>query len=253
MSAIDQARRLIQHHKNIVILTGAGMSAESGIPTFRQASRGLWAEYSPERLATPEAWRADPALVWGWYLWRMALVRAAAPNAGHEALAMAAKTRAIRIVTQNVDDLHERAGSGDVLHLHGGLFAHRCFACARPHGEVTIPDSATTPMRVEPPRCTHCGGRIRPGVVWFGENLPEAAFTQAVAAAAACDLMLVVGTSGIVHPAAELPFIAREAGAAVVEINGYPESGVGFRVYGCCSSHFKRRILVLEPRTSMLS
>ena len=195
------------------------MSAESGIPTFRQTPRGLWAECSPERLATPEAWQADPALVWGWYLWRMALVRVAAPNAGHAALAMAAITRAIRIVTQNADDLHERAGSGDVLHLHGGLFAHRCFACTRLHGEVAIPDSATTPMRVEPPRCTHCGGRIRPGVVWFGENLPEAAFTQAVAAAAACDLMLVVGTSSIVHPAAELPFVAREAGAAVVGIN----------------------------------
>lgn len=219
MSAIDQARRLVQSRNNIVVLTGAGMSAESGIPTFRQASRGLWAEYSPERLATPEAWRADPALVWGWYLWRMALVRAAAPNAGHAALAMAAKTRAMHIVTQNVDDLHERAGSADVLHLHGGLFAHRCFACAQPHGEVVIPDSATTPMRVEPPRCVHCGGQVRPGVVWFGENLPEAAFTHAVAAAAACDLMLVVGTSGIVHPAAELPFVAKEAGAAVVEIN----------------------------------
>ncbi len=164
MPAIDQARRLVQSRNNIVVLIGAGMSAESGIPTFRQAPRGLWAEYSPEHLATPKAWQADPALVWGWYLWRMALVRAAAPNAGHEALAMAAKTRAIRIVTQNVDDLHERAGSGDVLHLHGGLFAHRCFACTRPHGEVAIPDSATTPMRVEPPRCTHCGGRIRPGV-----------------------------------------------------------------------------------------
>ena len=219
MPAIDQARRLVQSRSNIVILTGAGMSAESGIPTFRQTPRGLWAECSPERLATPEAWQADPALVWGWYLWRMALVRAAAPNAGHAALAMAAKTRAIRIVTQNVDDLHERAGSDDVLHLHGSLLAHRCFACARPHTEVSIPDSATTPMRVDPPRCVHCGGRIRPGVVWFGENLPEAAFTKAVASAAACDLMLVVGTSGIVHPAAGLPAVAKEAGAAVVEIN----------------------------------
>ncbi len=219
MPAIQQTRSLLRNHDRLVVLTGAGMSAESGIPTFRQAPRGLWEKYSPEHLATPQAWEADPALVWGWYLCRMAQVRDAAPNAGHLALATAATSRPIRIVTQNVDDLHERAGSTDVLHLHGGLFAHRCFGCARTHDEVAIPDAADTPMRVEPPRCAHCDERIRPGVVWFGEPLPEAALAQARAAATACELMLVIGTSGLVHPAAGLPSIARAAGATVVEIN----------------------------------
>ena len=125
---IDKAKSLVQSASRIVVLTGAGMSAESGIPTFRETQTGLWAQYSPESLATPEGWRRDPALVWGWYLWRMALVRAAAPNAGHLALATATAKRNLRIVTQNVDDLHERAGSRDAIHLHGSLFAQRCFA-----------------------------------------------------------------------------------------------------------------------------
>ena len=216
---IGIARRIVRDAKRIVVLTGAGMSAESGVPTFRQALDGLWSQYDPEQLATPEAWRRDPALVWGWYLWRMALVRAAQPNAGHLALAVAASTRDLRIVTQNVDDLHERAGSSEVVHLHGGLFAHRCFACARAHAAFDIPAADAAPLRVEPPRCVHCGGRVRPGVVWFGEDLPQAAYRTAADAAAQCDLMLVVGTSGLVHPAAGLPAIAKRAGALLVEVN----------------------------------
>ena len=163
---IENTRHLVRNANRIVVLSGAGMSAESGVPTFRQAQDGLWSRYDAAQLATPEAWRRDPALVWGWYLWRMALVRAALPNAGHEALAAAARGRDLRIVTQNVDDLHERAGSDGVIHLHGGLFEHRCFACARAHGEIAIPDAATAPLRVEPPRCAHCGGRVRPA--WSG-------------------------------------------------------------------------------------
>jgi len=217
--AVEAARKLVRGARRIVVLTGAGMSADSGVPTFRQAPDGLWSQYDPERLATPEAWRRDPALVWGWYVWRMALVRAAQPNAGHLALVAACSTRDLRIVTQNVDDLHERAGSDDVVHLHGGLFAHRCSACARAHAAVDVPAADAAPLRVEPPRCAHCGGRIRPGVVWFGEALPEAAYRVAAEAAADCDLMLVVGTSGLVHPAVGLPAIARQAGAALVEIN----------------------------------
>jgi NAD-dependent deacetylase len=208
--------------RSILVLSGAGMSAESGVATFRGARGGLWSEHDPAQLATAQAWRADPALVWGWYLWRMAQVRHAQPHAGYHALAaLRSRVPALHIVTQNVDDLHERAGLADVIHLHGDLFAHRCFACTRPHAHVAIPDAAAhTPLlRVEPPRCAHCGERIRPGVVWFGESLPEAAWNAAVTLANRCDLLLVVGTSGVVHPAAGLPAIARSAGATVVEIN----------------------------------
>lgn len=217
--AIRRAKSLLHSASDVAVLTGAGMSAESGIPTFRQAVDSLWATYSLEELATPRAWRRDPALVWGWYLWRMARVRAALPNAGHRALAKAAAKRELHVITQNVDDLHERAGSRGVVHLHGSLFAHRCFACARPHADVVIPDAASAPLRVEPPRCAHCGGRVRPGVVWFGESLPREAWEVAADTAKECDLMLVIGTSGIVHPAAMLPGIARQAGAKIVEIN----------------------------------
>ena len=216
---IQHARQLIHDARTITILTGAGMSAESGVPTFRQVQSGLWAQYSPHVLASPEGWRRDPAVVWGWYLWRMAGVRAAQPNAGHRVLADAAKTCDITLVTQNVDDLHERAGSHDVLHLHGGLFAHRCFACARPFDDVTLPDNAAEPAPVEPPRCPHCNGRIRPGVVWFGEDLPTAPYRAAVKASEACDVMLVIGTAGVVYPAAGLPAIAKQRGARIVEIN----------------------------------
>ena len=218
-SLLRQIRSLIHDAKSITVLTGAGMSAESGIPTFRQAQSGLWAQFSPKALATPEAWQRDPALVWGWYVWRMAGVRATQPNAGHHALARAAKTRTIRIVTQNVDDLHERAGSREVIHLHGSLFAHRCSACARPFADVDLPAPDAEPQFIPPPRCTDCAELIRPGVVWFGENLPEVPFQAAVAASRDCDLMLVVGTAGVVHPAAALPAFARQHGAHIIEIN----------------------------------
>ncbi len=216
---LAHAASLVSGSSTIAVLTGAGMSAESGVPTFRDPNVGLWQRYSFEELATPAAWKRDKALVWGWYLWRMAVVRKAAPNAGHLALARAAPRKNIRIVTQNVDDLHERAGSADVLHLHGGLFAHRCAGCARPHADVAIPDPDSVPQRVDPPRCTHCGGWIRPGVVWFGEPLPDQAMTQATAAIDACDLLLVIGTSGEVMPAAMLPEHARRRGVPVIVLN----------------------------------
>lgn len=208
--------------RRVAVLTGAGMSAESGIPTFRGAHNGLWQRFDPMQLATAEAFRADPALVWGWYVWRMATVRAAMPNAGHRALAALASTQPVALVTQNVDDLHERAGSSGAIHLHGELFAHRCFDCARPAPNLALPNHDTPLLRVEPPRCVHCGGPIRPGVVWFGESLPERAWSNAVAAVEGADLVLVVGTSGLVHPAAGLPLHAKRRGAVVVEIN--PES-----------------------------
>lgn len=216
---LHTARDLCRQARSIAVLTGAGMSAESGIATFRDAQTGLWAQFSPSVLASPEGWRRDRALVWGWYRWRMAGVRAARPNTGHVALAEAARTHALTLITQNVDDLHERAGSAGVLHLHGELFAHRCDTCARPYPDAGLPEPSSEPGPMEPPTCPACGGRIRPGVVWFGESLPEAPYRAAVEASLACDLMLVIGTAGVVHPAAGLPGIARQAGARIVEVN----------------------------------
>ncbi|MDE1894798.1 MAG: NAD-dependent deacylase [Xanthomonadaceae bacterium] len=217
-----QVAQWFREAESVVILTGAGMSAESGIPTFRDAQNGLWSQFDPLRLASAAAYRDDKALVWGWYVWRMAMVRQAQPHAGHRALAqLAALKPGMTVVTQNVDDLHERAGSADAIHLHGNLFASRCFACARPAGDVGIPTCAVSEptLRLPPPRCTHCDGHIRPGVVWFGEPLPETSWQQAVERAHGCDLLLAVGTSGVVYPAASLPGIARARGARVVEIN----------------------------------
>lgn len=217
-----QLAQWFREAESVIVLTGAGMSAESGIPTFRDVQNGLWSQFDPLRLASAAAYRDDKALVWGWYAWRMAMVRQAQPHAGHRALAqLAAFKPEMTVVTQNVDDLHERAGTTNVIHLHGDLFASRCFACARPAGEVNIPaDAASQPtLRLPPPRCTYCGGDIRPGVVWFGEQLPEACWEQAVERVHGCDLLLAVGTSGVVYPAASLPGMARARGARVVEIN----------------------------------
>ena len=207
----------------IVFLTGAGMSAESGVPTFRDALTGLWARHDPMQLATPEAYRGDPALCWGWYRWRASRVRRAQPNAGHAGIVeLARRGHAVQVVTQNVDDLHERAGSEGVIHLHGSLFASRCLDCgrpARPDPMLCDGDVPEDGAREAPPACAHCGGAIRPGVVWFGEALPASAWEAAIAAVDACDWLVVVGTSGLVHPAAALPQLARQAGAHVLEIN----------------------------------
>ena len=210
----------------IVFLTGAGMSAESGVPTFRDALTGLWARFDPMELATEAAFRRDPALVWGWYRWRGARVRDAQPHAGHSAIAALADAgHQVSVVTQNVDDLHERAGSRGVVHLHGSLFASRCIDCATTRDPDPILDGiagidpAGDGAREAPHACPACGGMFRPGVVWFGEALPAGAWQRAVAAVEDCDLLVVVGTSGLVHPAASLPGHARQAGARVVEIN----------------------------------
>lgn len=208
----------------IVLLTGAGMSAESGIPTFRDALTGLWARFDPQRLATPEAFRDDPALVWGWYRWRAARVRQARPHAGHRDIAaLEALGHAVTVATQNVDDLHERAGASRVLHLHGRLLSSRCAGCgarADPDPITAAPLPVDDGAREDPPWCADCGGgRFRPDVVWFGEALPEDAFHAARDAIAACDLLLVVGTSGLVHPAAALPAVARSRATPILEIN----------------------------------
>ena len=197
---------------SIVVLTGAGVSAESGVPTFRGAG-GLWRTYRAEDLATPEAFRRDPRLVWEWYAWRREVVAACRPNAAHHAIAQ--MERAIpdfTLVTQNVDGLHERAGSRRVLRLHGSLWTLRCTRDGR------RVENHAVPLAELPPHC-ECGALLRPDVVWFGEALDPATVAAALDAARHADLLLVVGTSALVTPAAHLPLVTLEAGGRVVEFN----------------------------------
>ncbi|MEU2988268.1 NAD-dependent protein deacylase [Micromonospora aurantiaca] len=237
---LAEAGRLLAAARRPVVFTGAGMSAESGVPTFRDAQTGLWQRYDPQELATPAAFRADPALVWGWYEARRHGVRRARPNPGHRAVAaIRARCPETVVITQNVDDLHERGGVPAPVRLHGSLFAPRCSACARPApipedaaapgddaapGDAAAPDGMPEPPDgpLTPPACAGCGAPVRPGVVWFGEALPSAALDAAVEAASGCDLLLTVGTSALVHPAAEIPLVAARLGAPVVQVNPVP-------------------------------
>jgi NAD-dependent deacetylase len=220
LSGMAEAGKLLARARRPVVFTGAGMSAESGVPTFRDALTGLWEQFDAQALATPEAFRADPALVWGWYEWRRTAVRRAEPNPGHRAVAaIEARVPGTVVVTQNVDDLHERAGSAAPVHLHGSLFAPRCSACAHP---APVPHGVAEPGEgrpLTPPGCGRCDAPVRPGVVWFGEALPEQAFEAAVEAAYRCDVLLTVGTSGLVYPAAEIPQVAARLGATVIQVN----------------------------------
>lgn len=213
-------RERIASAPSICVLTGAGMSAESGIPTFRDAQAGLWARFDPAQLASEEGFRADPAMVWDWYAERRVAVRAALPNAGHRALAAFAQRRpgVLTVVTQNVDDLHQRAGNVETIRLHGDILSDRWLD--RCHASPACAVTSARPGR--PPRCERCANLLRPGVVWFGEMLPAAALDAAERAAAACALMLVVGTSGAVWPAAGLAALARRAGAHVAIVNPQP-------------------------------
>src|SRR5690606_23111653 len=186
---------------------------ESGLPTFREPQTGLWARYRPEELATPEAFARDPELVWRWYEWRRSLVAAAEPNAAHRALVrIEALVPRFTLITQNVDGLHERAGSRGVIELHGRIQRTKCSR------EGTVVEARDDDGSV-PPRCGSCGAALRPDVVWFGESLPAGALERAADAAADCDVLLVIGTSGVVYPAAGLVPIARRAGAAIVVVN----------------------------------
>lgn len=237
LSELDRATALVAAARRILVLTGAGVSHESGVPTFR-GTGGLWREHRPETLATPEAFARDPRLVWAWYGWRTALVGDCSPNAAHHALARLAATRPagdVRLVTQNVDGLHDRAAdalpSGTApaardaarpLELHGSLLRRRCTRCG---WHATVPDAAdarTAEHGGPLPTCPACGALARPAVVWFGEPLDPAVLDAAWAAAEAAELCLVVGTSALVHPAASLPEVARRAGAALVEVNPEP-------------------------------
>jgi NAD-dependent deacetylase len=208
----EQVRAWIRAARHIAVLTGAGMSAESGVPTFRDAQTGLWAKFDPQQLATEEAFRANPSHVWDWYAFRREMIGKVEPNAGHRALAEFAQRRPGRmtLITQNVDGLHQRAGSPGVLALHGNIAQDKWLDAPRSCCKVEAAVAGS------PPRCARCGNMLRPAVVWFGEMLPVEALSAAEEAAQACDLMLVVGTSGVVYPAAGL---ARMAAGKVVIVN----------------------------------
>jgi NAD-dependent deacetylase len=211
---INLARKLLQRAHRIAALTGAGISAESGVPTFRGAT-GLWKQFRPEELATPQAFRRDPSLVWEWYDWRRSMIAQVKPNRGHDALAaLERRANAFTLITQNVDGLHEQAGSRDVLEVHGSIWRLRCTACDREWMDRTVPLAL-------PPHC-QCGAMARPAVVWFGEALPSDVWNKAEQAVSSCDVLLVVGTSAVVYPAAGLVPLAHESGAKIVEVNIEP-------------------------------
>ncbi len=202
------------------MLSGAGISAESGVPTFRDDKTGLWAQYDPYEISSTDGWQKHPERVWAWYLWRHHLVKEVAPNDGHRAVAAWQDYAEVTVITQNVDDLHERAGSKTVHHLHGSLAEFWCDTCgSRYHGP--LPDMAEPVLEKAPPSC-ECGGLIRPGIVWFGEQLPDEPWQAAVEAVACADIVVVVGTSGVVYPAAGLPEVALARGAVVIEVNPEP-------------------------------
>lgn len=204
----------------MTVLTGAGISAESGVPTFRDDQNGLWASFDPYELSSVDGWERNPERVWGWYLWRHHLVAEVAPNDGHLAISGWQDVPAIHdvsVITQNVDNLHERAGSRSVHHLHGSLFEFRCTLCNTGYNGA-LPPMSEPAIEVEPPTCS-CGGLIRPDIVWFGEQLPEKPWRSAVAATLAADVVVVVGTSAVVYPAAELPDLALKRGVPVIEVN----------------------------------
>ncbi len=216
--SIVELRQALEGARQIAVLTGAGISAESGIPTFR-GKDGLWRNYSSEQLATPEAFARDPRLVWEWYDWRRGIIQKAQPNAGHVALAelerRALSPAAFTLITQNVDGLHDRAGSKNILKLHGDIWQVRCQGC----GGVERNDGpAAIHYGMLPPPC-RCGGLLRPGVVWFGEGLPPEVWERAAQASAGAEVFLVIGTSAVVYPAAGLAQVARQSGARLAVVN----------------------------------
>jgi NAD-dependent deacetylase len=212
-AALQKAARLLADAGRVAVLTGAGISAESGIPTFRGAD-GLWRNFRASDLATPDAFARDPGLVWEWYDWRRRLIGRARPNPGHLTLAEWEKTFAdFLLITQNVDGLHFSAGSRKILELHGNIWKTRCTR------EGTIRENRQLPLAPLPPYCPNCGSLLRPHIVWFGESLDSDVLDRAIAAVRKCDVLLVVGTSALVYPAAGLPLMAAESGARLIEIN----------------------------------
>ncbi len=212
---LRKAAEVLRNARHAVVLTGAGISAESGIPTFR-GKDGLWNRYRPEELATPEAFVRNPKLVWEWYAWRMGIIFSAEPSRAHRAIAeMEEKGIIEAVITQNVDDLHERAGSRRVLHLHGEIAR---IICSNRQCSYSI--RVREPPRIDPlPECPECGSLLRPGVVWFGEALPPDILQEAIELCEKSDVILVVGTSAVVQPAASLPLIVKRNGGMIIEIN----------------------------------
>ena len=229
IAEVERAAKLLGAKQHICILTGAGISAESGIPTFRDKQTGLWENYGAEDLATPEAFTRDPKLVWSWYQWRRQVVADKKPNPAHDALAQwqyhtQSSGQKLTLITQNVDDLHEQAGS-TVTHLHGHLWRNRCSQCETPYQNKSKgPYSSADSMDYSEAliSCPHCDGYIRPDIVWFGEALPVEAWETAEEAAANCEVFISIGTSSLVYPAAGLAQLAKENGAKIIEINTNP-------------------------------
>jgi NAD-dependent deacetylase len=220
---------LLRGTSNLVALTGAGVSQESGLRTFRDAQTGLWAQYKPEELASPQAFARDPKLIWDWYAWRREAVKGVRPNPGHYALVeMETQAPQFTLITQNVDGLHRMAGNQHVLELHGNIQRVRCADC------YTVTETWEEDID-SVPRCKECGGLLRPDVVWFGEALPRDQLEAAVEAARSCDVFFSIGTSGVVQPAASLAFAAHNRGALVVEVNAEPTpltSKANFALHG---------------------
>ncbi|OHB95068.1 MAG: NAD-dependent protein deacylase [Planctomycetes bacterium RIFCSPLOWO2_02_FULL_50_16] len=217
-----------------VVLTGAGISAESGIPTFRDAQTGLWSRFNPQELATPEGFRANPGRVWEWYEYRRGIIKKARPNPAHYALARLESLflENFWLITQNIDGLHAMAGSKNIIELHGNIFRNKCFQCGAPV-ELTeksvsdervssVTSSGTRKVEGIPPKCLRCGGYVRPDVVWFNESLPEECINKSMELSSRCDIFFVIGTSAAVYPAAHLPMAAKRGGACVLEINTDP-------------------------------
>lgn len=210
--AIQKVRDRLGAARAITVLTGAGISADSGVPTFRGAD-GLWRTFRAEDLATPEAFARDPRLVWEWYNWRREIVATTQPNPAHHAIAeLERRVPSFLLITQNVDGLHRLAGSQQMVELHGDIWMVRCTACGR------VEENRDVPIAL-PPSCAHCAGLLRPHIVWFGEALDTAGLARSHQAASMADVMLIVGTSGLVYPAAMFAPIAKAAGAFLVEIN----------------------------------
>ncbi|AEC52544.1 NAD-dependent deacetylase [Pyrococcus sp. NA2] len=215
---IKEVARLLVSAKFAIAFTGAGISAESGIPTFR-GKNGLWNRYRPEELATPEAFKRNPKLVWEFYKWRIKKILEARPNPAHMALAELEKLGIIKaVITQNVDDLHREAGTENLIELHGNIFRVRCTKCDFKEyvkGKRLLEEI----LEEDLPKCPNCGSLLRPDVVWFGEPLPEKELNEAFRLAEKSDVIIVIGTSGLVYPAAYVPYIVKESGGTVVEVN----------------------------------
>lgn len=211
----DEIINALRKARSVVVLTGAGVSAESGVPTFR-GQEGLWRNYNPQELATPEAFKKDPTLVWEWYDWRRGLIAPLEPNPAHLAIAeLEERSPSFLLVTQNIDGLHKKGGSKQMLELHGNIWNVRCVA------EGTVAENHDVPLQNIPPMCS-CGAMLRPHIVWFGESLDPHILHQSLQAIEACDFLIVAGTSAVVQPSASFPIMARERGATVLEVNMEP-------------------------------